>query len=61
SRKELLTFLFTDFLLFSNVKTLLKNWQSKLLQPKSHLQLKLFRLPLLLADTFVPNKISNTL
>ncbi|CAF4618086.1 unnamed protein product, partial [Rotaria sp. Silwood2] len=44
SGKELLAFLFNDFLLFSTIKTSSNNWQSQLFEPKSNLQLKLYRL-----------------
>ncbi|CAF1543692.1 unnamed protein product, partial [Rotaria sp. Silwood1] len=59
SGKELLAFLFNDFLLFSTIKTSSNNWQSQLFELKSNLQLKLYRLPLLLADIFVANEIPN--
>ncbi|CAF0815781.1 unnamed protein product [Rotaria sordida] len=57
SGKDLLVFLFNDFLLFSTIKTSSNNWQSQLFEPKSNLQLKLYRLPLLLTDIIVANEI----
>ena len=44
SGKELLVFLFNDFLLFATAKTSLNNWQSQLFERKTGLQLKLYRL-----------------
>ncbi|CAF4620032.1 unnamed protein product, partial [Rotaria sp. Silwood2] len=55
----LLAFLFNDFLLFSTIKTSSNNWQSQLFEPKSNLQLKLYRLPLLLTDIVIANEILN--
>ena len=41
--KELLVFLFNDFLLFTTIKTSSNNWQTQLFEQKSNLQLKLYR------------------
>ncbi|CAF5032939.1 unnamed protein product, partial [Rotaria sp. Silwood1] len=59
NEKGLLTFLFNDFLLFSTIKTLSNNWQSQLFEPKSSLQSKNSRLPLLLANVIAANEIPN--
>jgi hypothetical protein len=42
--KELLAFLFNDFILFATMKSSSSNWQAQLFEPKSSLQLKLYRM-----------------
>ncbi|CAF2190332.1 unnamed protein product [Rotaria magnacalcarata] len=59
SGKELVAFLFNDFLLLSTIKVSSHNWQSQLFESKSNLQLKLYRLPLLLADIILAHEILN--
>ncbi len=44
SGKELLAFLFNDFLLFSTMKSSSNNWQTQIFESKSNLQLKLYRM-----------------
>ena len=44
SGKELLVFLFNDFLLFSTAKAPTNNWQSQLFERKANMQLKLYRM-----------------
>ena len=43
SGRELLTFLFNDFLLFSTIKAS-NNWRRQLFESKTNLRLKLYRL-----------------
>ena len=43
SRRELLTSLFNDFLLFSTI-TVSNNWRRQLFESKTNLRLKLYRL-----------------
>ncbi|CAF3610041.1 unnamed protein product [Rotaria socialis] len=59
SGKELVAFLFNDFLLLSTIKISSHNWQSQLFESKSNLQLKLYRLPLLLADIVLAHEMLN--
>ncbi|CAF3803002.1 unnamed protein product, partial [Rotaria sp. Silwood1] len=59
SGKELLAFLFNDFLLFSTIKSSSTNWQTQLFEQKSTLQLKLYRLPLFLTDIIIANESLN--
>ena len=44
SGRELLTFLFNDFLLFSTIKASSNNWQTQLFESKTNLRLELYRL-----------------
>ena len=57
SSKELLVFLFDDFLLLSIVKTPVAHWQSLLFEPKSNLHLKLYRSVLVLADIILASEL----
>jgi len=50
SGRELLVFLFNDFLLLSTIKSSSNNWRASLFESKTNLQLKLYRLPILLKD-----------
>ncbi|CAF4225977.1 unnamed protein product [Rotaria sp. Silwood2] len=59
SGKELLAFLFNDFLLCSTMKSSSANWQTQLFEQKSTLQLKLYRLPLFLTDIIIANESLN--
>ncbi|CAF3438151.1 unnamed protein product [Rotaria socialis] len=59
SGKELLGFLFNDFLLFSTIKSSSTNWQTQIFELKSALQLKLYRLPLFLTDIIIANESLN--
>ncbi|CAF0882259.1 unnamed protein product [Rotaria sordida] len=61
SGKELLAFLFNDFLLCSTIKSSSSstNWQTQIFEQKSTLQLKLYRLPLFLIDIIIANESLN--
>jgi hypothetical protein len=48
SGKELLVFLFNDFILFSTMKSSSNNWQMQIFEQKSNLQLKLYRLVMII-------------
>ncbi|UJR27176.1 hypothetical protein I4U23_008472 [Adineta vaga] len=56
SGKELLVFLFNDFLLFSTSKVSSTNWQAQLFERKANLQLKIYRLPLFLTDVIAASE-----
>lgn len=57
--KELLAFLFNDFLLFSTIKSSSSNWQTQIFEAKSNLHLKLYRVPILLMDIIIANDVLN--
>ncbi|CAF1464097.1 unnamed protein product [Adineta steineri] len=56
SGRELLVFLFNDFLLFATMKSSSSHWQSQLFERKSNLQLKLYRTPIFLTDIIIVNE-----
>ncbi|CAF0939796.1 unnamed protein product [Adineta ricciae] len=56
SGKELLGFLFNDFLLFATMKSS-SNWQTQLFERRTNFQLKLYRMPIFLTDIIIANDL----
>lgn len=59
SGKELLVFLFNDFILLTTMKSSTSHWQTHLFEAKSNLQLKLYRSPILLIDIIAVTESNN--